>query len=132
MNYVMTFELFTTTYLSAASKLKDKGHFQRAETLQKHVGLGTMNKFDIFLVEDDTVMENSVKVNIHYGDNRSISIFYDGQLYDVSGDKFSDRKNARRFLEELLKNSDFNEILLYRDLPELRNALRVNDFYHES
>ena len=131
--YVMTFELYNTTYLSAASKLKDKGHFQRAEDIQNHVGWGTQNKFDIFHINMESKMAGHLTIDVFFGNNRKITIYSDPdpKLIHVTGDKFSSRKTARRFLRELLNNEEFNEGLLHHDMPEVKNTLSVNDFYNE-
>lgn len=132
-NYVMTFELFNTTYLSAASKLKEKGHFTRASNLQDHAKLPTQNKYEIFLV---TMVENFVglMITVTFGDNRVLKITYDTneRTCEVTGDKFNDRKKARAFLQELFTNEEFNEGLSYHDMIDAKNIISVNDFYNES
>jgi hypothetical protein len=131
--YVLTFELYSATYLAAANKLQDKGHFDRAETLLKNAGFDTKNKYDIFMIEPSG--KNGFGLNnisIFFGDNRKLTIMSnDGIRYSVAGDKFTSRKDSLQFIRSLKANQDFLETLEAFEMEDIWDYIGINDFYHQ-
>jgi hypothetical protein len=134
-------ELNKETYLSAAEKLKEKGHIERSNKMIKHAINKDNDKSEFkhtYLLDvDDNEGDVYNDISINYDDGKNtveLELNKVGKILDVNSN-ITNRKDAKMVFDKFIKEikevlekieHDNDQMLCYQHLLE---TLTVNDLY---